>query len=131
MVFEPLFEYGGIEEWLAASLGHFSAARIGLDVGDHRAIENRFPVFLAIAGAIQANDRSSEIKTNSTGDACHLRRGFAQQRRFIAIAGCRNKRCDHIAIPIAEGDDLVPFHLLVTAEPDGIATSSYPSAFSQ
>ena len=43
------------------------------------------------------------------------------KRRFIAIAGRRNKRCNHIAIPIAEGDDLVAFHLLVPAETDVVA----------
>ena len=47
--------------------------------------------------------------------------GFAQQRRFIAIARRRNKRRDHIAIAIAEGDDLVAFHLLVTAETSVVA----------
>jgi len=42
-------------------------------------------------------------------------------RNSIAIARRRNKRRDHIAIAIAEGDDLVAFHLLVTAETNIVA----------
>jgi hypothetical protein len=118
---EPLFEDGRIEERLTASLGGFSTARIGIDVGDHAAIENGFPVLLASIDAVQANDGSSEVEANRMGDAGYLRQGFAQQRRFIAITGRRNKWCDHIAIPVAESDDLIAFHLLMTAEPDVIA----------
>jgi len=62
-----------------------------------------------------------EVKANRVGDPRHQWQGFAQQRRFIAIARRRNKRRDHIAITIAEGDDLVAFHLLVTAETNVVA----------
>ena len=41
---EPLFEYGSVEERLAASLGDFSTTRIGVNVGYHAAIENGFAV---------------------------------------------------------------------------------------
>src|SRR5208283_5227292 len=65
-----------------------------------------------------ADDGSLEVKANRMGDAYHLRQGFAQQRRFIAIAGCCNKWCDHIAIAVAESDDLIAFHFLMAAEPN-------------
>src|ERR1035438_10694161 len=42
--------------------------------------------------------------------------------RFIAIAGCCNKWCDHIAIAVAESDDLIAFHFLMAAEPNVVAT---------
>ena len=119
---EPLLEYGSVEERLAASLGDFSATRIGVDVGDHAAIENGFAVLPAIIDAIQADDGSLEVKANRMGNACHLRQGFAQQRRFIAIAGCCNKWCDHITIAVAESDDLIAFHFLMAAEPNVVAT---------
>ena len=118
---EPLFENGGVEERLAASLGGFSTAGIGVDVGDHPAIENGFAVNPAIVDPIQADDSSFKVNANSIGDARHQRQGFPQKRRFIAIARRRNKRSDHIAAPIAEGDNLVAFHFLVTAEPDVVA----------
>ena len=118
---EPLLEDGCIEERLAASLGGFSTARIGVDVGDHAAIENGFSVFPAIIDAIQADDGSLEIEANRMGNGGHLRQGFAQQRRFIAIAGGCHKRCDHIAIAVAESDNLVAFYFLMAVEPDVIA----------
>ena len=55
---EPLFENGGVEERLAASLGGFSTAGIGVDVRDHPAIENGFAVNPAIVDPIQADDSS-------------------------------------------------------------------------
>jgi hypothetical protein len=113
---EPLFEYGSVEERLAASLGDFSPTRIGVNVGYHAAIENGFAVLPAIIDAIQADDGSLEVKANRMGNACHLRQRCAQQRRFIAIAGRCNKWCDHIAIAVAESDDLIAFHFLMAAE---------------
>jgi len=59
---EPLFENGGVEKRLAASLGGFSPAWIGVDVGDHAAIENCFAVLPAIIDAIQADDGPLEAK---------------------------------------------------------------------
>ena len=59
---EPLFEYGSIEERLAASLGDFSPTRIGVNVGYHAAIENGFAVLPAIIDAIQADNGSLEVK---------------------------------------------------------------------
>ena len=119
---EPLFEYGSVEERLAASLGDFSPTRIGVNVGYHAAIENGFAVLPAIIDAIQADDGSLEVKDNRMGNACHLRQRCAQQRGFIAIAGCCNKWCDHIAIAVAESDDLIAFHFLMAAEPNVVAT---------
>jgi hypothetical protein len=71
---EPLFEYGSIEERLAASLGGFSTARIGVNIGCHAAIENCFAVLPAIIDAIQADDGSLEVKANRMGDAYDVAR---------------------------------------------------------
>ena len=43
-------------------------------------------------------------------------------RQFVPIAWRRYERCDHVAVPIAKGDDLIPFDLFVAAEAD-IVTS--------
>ena len=51
---EPLFENGGVEKRFAASLGGFSTAGIRVDIWDHPAIENGFPVGSTIIDAIQA-----------------------------------------------------------------------------
>jgi len=50
-------------------------------------------------------------------------KAFAQQRRFHCDCRARpTNRCDHIAIPVAESDDLIAFHFLMAAEPDVVAT---------
>ena len=74
---EPLFENGGVEDRLAAPLGGFSAAWIRVDVRNHAAIENRFAIYPAIVDAIQADNCSLKIKTDSIRDARHKRQGFA------------------------------------------------------
>ena len=71
---ESLFEYGSVEERLAASLGDFSTTRIGVNVRYHAAIENGFAVLPAIIDAIQADNGSLEVKANRMGDAYHLRK---------------------------------------------------------
>ena len=118
---KSLFENGRVEEWLAASFGASSTAGVRVDIGNHPAIENGFAVPPAIVDAIQAYDRSLKIKANCKGEARHQRQGFSQKRQFIAIAGRRNKRRNHIAIAIAESNDLVALHLLVPAEADVVA----------
>ena len=106
---EPLFKNGGIEQGLAASLGGFSTTGIRIDIGNHPAIENGLSVSPTIVDAIQADDGSLKVNADRSGDARHQWQGFAQERRLITIAGCWNKRRNHIAMPIAEGDDLVAF----------------------
>src|SRR5450631_3126981 len=118
---EPLLENSGIEEWLAASFGSISATRIRIDVGNHRAVENGFAILAAIVDAIQADDGSCQIQADRLRHARDLRQRLSQQRRLIAIARSRNKRCDHIAIAIAEGDDFIAFDFLVAAEAEVVA----------
>ena len=48
IVREALLENGRIKDRLAAPLRLFSAARIGVDVGNHAAVEDRAAVGLAI-----------------------------------------------------------------------------------
>ena len=37
---------------------------------------------------------------------------------FVSIPRYRDKRSDYVAVPVAEGHDLVTFYLLVATEPD-------------
>ena len=66
---ESLFENGRVEEWLAASFGASSTAGVRVDIGNHPAIENGFPVPPAIVDAIQTDDRSLKVKADGKGDA--------------------------------------------------------------
>ena len=52
-------------------------AWIRVDVRNHAAIENRFAIYPAIVDAIQADNCSLKIKTDSIRDARHKRQGFA------------------------------------------------------
>jgi hypothetical protein len=104
---EPFFENGCIEQWLAASLGGSSAAAVGIDVGDHLAIEDGFSIKPTIIDAILADGGSFQSKAHGSGNAPDLRQSLSQQRRLITITRGRNKRRDHIAISITDSDDLV------------------------
>src|ERR1700681_3726274 len=55
---EAFLEYVGVEQWFPATFGEFPASGIGIDVGNHAAVEDRLPVPPAIVNAIQADDRS-------------------------------------------------------------------------
>ena len=66
---EPLFKNGRVEEWFAATFRAPSTARVRVDIGNHPAIENGFPVPPAIVDAIQTDDRSLKVKADGKGDA--------------------------------------------------------------
>src|ERR1700733_2792755 len=53
---EALFEDGRLEDRLAASLRLLAAPRIGVDVGNHAAIEDRFAVGSAVVDTIKTHD---------------------------------------------------------------------------
>ena len=118
---KSLFENSAAEKRLAASLRDVSATGVRVDIGDHGAIENGFSILPAIVDAIQADDGSFQIQADRLRHARDLRQRLSQQRRLIAIARSRNKRCDHIAIAIAEGDDFIAFDFLVAAEAEVVA----------
>ncbi len=77
---KALFEDGGIEQRFAAALGGFPAARIGVDVGRHAAIENGFAVDSAIVDAIEAGQGAARGEADCASDARDLRQSVAQQR---------------------------------------------------
>ena len=118
---ETLFEDGGIEQRLAATLGCFPGTRIGVDVGRHAAIEYSLAVRPAIVDAVETDDGSAQGEADGASDARDLLQRVAQQRRFIAVAWRRNERRDHVAVPVAEGDDLVALDLLVSVETEVVA----------
>src|SRR3984957_6595309 len=119
---EALLEDDRLEDRLAAPLGRLSAARVGVDVGNHAAVEDRLAVDPAVVDTIKTDDGAAEIYSDLADDAHHLGQGRPQQRRFIAIARRRHERRDHVAPAIAEGDHLVALDLLVAAEAEVIAT---------
>src|ERR1700728_1187365 len=119
---ETFLEYVGIEKRLPATFGEFPASGIGIDIEHHAAVEDRLPILPAIINPIQAYNCSMQVYANGTGYACHDRQGVAQKRRFIMVAGSRNKRRDDIAIPVAEGNRLVALDLLVSVEADVLTT---------
>jgi hypothetical protein len=84
---EPFSKNGSVEQRLAATLGAFSTAGIGVDIGDHPAVEDGLAIRSAIIDAVQADDGSLKIKADKSGYARHQWQGFAQERRFITIAG--------------------------------------------
>lgn len=118
---KPFFKYRRVEQHLAASFGLLSTTYIRVDVGDHTAIKNGFAIGPAIIDAIQTDDTALQIHADGSGNAHHLGQGRAQQRRFIAVAWCCDERRDHVAVAIAEGDDLVAFQLLVPVEANVVA----------
>jgi len=52
---KALFKDGEIEQRFAAAFGDFPAARIGVDIGRHAAIENGFAVWPTIVDVIQTD----------------------------------------------------------------------------
>src|SRR3984893_8137129 len=118
---EAFLEYCSIEQWFPATFDEFPASGIGIDVGNHAAVEDRLPVPPAIVNAIQADDRSLKVKASGTGGPHHVWQRRAKQRRFVVITGSRDKRRDDIAVPVAEGDDLIALDLLVSVEADVVA----------
>ena len=118
---EAFLEYVSTEQRSPTAFGRFPASRIGIDIGHHAAVEDRLPILSAIVYAVEADNRSLKVKTNKTGYPHHVRQGRAQERRFIVVARSRDKRRDDIAIPVAEGDDLIALDLLVRVEADVVA----------
>src|SRR5262249_43226551 len=106
---------------LRPRLADFLPLELAFDIGHQAAVEDRLPILSAIVYAVQADNRSLKIKTNKTGRPHHLRQGGTQERRFVVVARSRNKRRDHIAIPVAEGDYLITLDLLVCIEADVVA----------
>ena len=110
-----------IEQRFPATLGGFPASGIGIDVGQHAAIEDCLSVLPAIVSTVQADDRSLKLKTNRTSDSHHVWQSRAQKWRFTVVPRSRDKRRDDIAIAVAEGHDLIAFDLLVPVETDVVA----------
>src|SRR5271166_635138 len=119
---EAFLEYVSIEQRLPATFGEFPASGIGIDIGNHAAVEDRLPVLPAIVGAVQADNRSLKVKANRTGCPHHVWQGCPQEWRFVVISGSRDKRRDDIAVPVTEGYDLIAFDLLVSVEADVVAS---------
>ena len=113
-----------VEEGLAAALGGLSRPGIRIDVGDHAAIENGFPILPAIIDTVQADNGAVQLQTDGSRGFHHPWQCLAQHRRFIPVPRYRDKRRDHIAVPVAEGDHLVALDLLVSAVADVVQAVS-------
>ena len=67
--------------------------------------------------------RVKELMTRlADGTVTELILATDPNRQFVPIAGRRYEQCDHVADPIAKGDDLITFDLFVAAKAD-IVTS--------
>ena len=119
---KAFFEDGRTEHSLGAALGRLPVTRVLIDVGNHATVEDRFAVDLAIVDAVQTDDAPSKIETNGPGDVRQLGQCLTQQWRLVAVARGRNERCDHIAVAVAERDDLVALEMLVPAKAKVVAT---------
>src|ERR1035437_4258142 len=119
---KALFEDGRAEHALGSALGGLPDTRVLVDVGNHATVEDCLSVHLAIVGTVQADDAPSEIDANGLGDARQFRQRLWQQRGLIAVARRRNKRCDHVAVAVAERHDLVASEVLVPVEANVVAT---------
>ena len=84
---ESLLENGGINHWFGSALWRLSAARMGVDVGRHPAVENGFAIDSAIVGAIQTDEGSAQAKAGGFGNSFDLRQGFSKQGG--TRCGCR------------------------------------------
>ena len=102
-------------------LGCFLPRGLGVDVGDHAAVEDRLAVGPTVVDAIQTDDGALKVKAHLPNDVHHFRQRLPQQRRFVAISRCRHKWRDDVAVAIAEGNDLVALQLLVPAEAKVVA----------
>ena len=123
---KAFFEYVGIEQRFPATLGGFPASGIGIDVGQHAAIEDRLSVLPAIVSTVQADDRSLKLKTNRTSYSHHLWQGHAQKRRFTVVPiAATNGAMMTLTIAVAEGHDLIAFDLLVPVETDVVAARPF------
>ena len=118
---EALLEDGRLEDRLAASLRLLPAARIGVDVGNHAAIEDGLAVGPAVVDTIKTDDGAAEIHADLPDDAHHFGQRLPQQRRFVAVTWRHHEWRDDVAVAIAEGDDLVALDLLVPAEAEVVA----------
>src|SRR5271157_655642 len=71
---EALFENGRLEDRLAAPLRLLSAAGIGVDVGNHAAVEDRLAVGPAVVDAIEADDGALKKLWGQRREVWHHRR---------------------------------------------------------
>jgi hypothetical protein len=61
---EPFLEHGRIEQRLVTSLGLLPATGVGIDVGDHTAIEDGLAVRSAVIDTVETDDRAPKIQAH-------------------------------------------------------------------
>jgi hypothetical protein len=83
---------GWVENGFAPPLRCLSTTRIFRNIRNHAAIEDGFAVGATIIDPIQADDGLVQVESDLFGDASHFRQRLLQQRRFVPVAGSRNKR---------------------------------------
>jgi len=112
---EAFFEDFRIEEPFRSRLGLLPITLVEWNVGNHAGVEDRLTVPAAIVDAIQTHDRALQIKADLSSDSAQRTQALDEHRRLVAVSGSGEKRCDHVAIPIADRDDFVTLDVLVPA----------------
>ena len=118
---EALLEDSRIKALLAAPLRGFTPARIFRNVGHHAPVENGLAVGPAVVDAVQTDGRALQVHADGVGQLGKSGQGVAQQRRFVAVARRAYEWRDDVAVPVAEGHDLVALEMLVTAVAEIVA----------
>src|SRR5262249_15955515 len=112
---------GSVEQPLAPALGVLAVAGVLFDIGDHAGIENALAIRSGVKTAVEIDIRASEVQPDLFR---HLLQGFqplGQQDHVRLIDGCHRQGSQHIAMVVGQGDDLLPFLVLVARVANAIA----------
>jgi hypothetical protein len=122
---------GFVEEAFASALGALAVPRILFNVGDQTRIENALPIMRRIKAAIEVEISASQVQPTLFGHLLQGLQPFRQQDHVRLIDRCHGKGSQHIAMGVGDGDDLLPFLVLVARVanpiPPFLATVLVPS----
>ena len=102
-------------------LGLFPPTPILSDVRDHPRVEDRLTVTRSVVATVQAQDRAGKIDADALGDVLDVSESLDEERGFVAVARSGDEGSNHVAMAIAEGDDLAPLVMLVAVASEVVA----------
>jgi hypothetical protein len=108
---------GHVEPTGLAPLGLPSAARIGVDVWNHAAVEDRLLVGPAVVDTIKTDDGAAEIHAHLPDDAHHFGQCLPQERRFVAMARATTNGAITLHWRSQKATTLSPFTFLCPLKP--------------
>jgi hypothetical protein len=104
---------GCIEEAFASTLGALAMTEILFDVGDHTGIENALPITCGIKAAIEIDIGASEVQPNLFGHLLQRLETLWKQHHVRGIHGSDWQGREDVAMVFGDGDDLLPFLMLI------------------